>query len=167
MNRQVCEQVRDRLPELVAGTLEDEEVRRLGDHLSGCSDCRREESILRALLAARPDPPPELAARIRTRIREELGAPGRAHPSGPALGWRPRRGPIWALPAAALVVLSLGVGILWQGETPEVILEPTEVAVEEPLPESWLWDDGMVAGAPVLEGLTEEELETLLEEMEG
>ena len=41
------------------------------------------------------------------------------------------------------------------------------MASQEPLPEAWLWDDGVVAGAPVLDDLTDAELEALLEEMEG
>ncbi len=41
------------------------------------------------------------------------------------------------------------------------------VASQEPLPEAWLWDDGMVAGAPVFDGLSDEDLEALLKEFEG
>jgi hypothetical protein len=40
------------------------------------------------------------------------------------------------------------------------------VASEEPIPEAWLWDDGMVAGAPVFDDLTDAELEALIQEME-
>ena len=118
-------------------------------------------------------PPAGLEERIKARVREDLAA--RATPKAeesdpnviPLFRWS-SRAPAWALSAAAVVVLSLGIGVLWNGEDlPEVDQSPVQVASEEPLPEAWLWDDGLVAGAPIYDGLTDEELEALIQELEG
>ena len=69
--------------------------------------------------------------------------------------------------AAAILVLAFGTKVVMDGMAPEIVLDPIAVAAQEPLPEAWLWDDGMVAGAPVFDGLSDEDLEALLEELEG
>ena len=170
MKNLTCERVRDLLPEWLAGSLGGEGPAAVREHLSGCAVCRQEEALLRAVLAVRPEPPAGLEARIQARVRAELPA-GLEGEERRVLAFR-RRGwrswtPAWALSAAALVALSLGIGVVWNGETPAVTSEPLEVAAQEPLPEAWLWDDGLVAGAPVYEDLTDEELQALIEEMEG
>jgi hypothetical protein len=65
------------------------------------------------------------------------------------------------------VILALGTGVIWNRRVPDVVQDAIVVASQDPLPEAWLWDDGMVAGAPVFDGLSDEELEALLEEFEG
>jgi hypothetical protein len=170
MKNPECESVRDHLPEWVGGALDGEELARVEEHLSSCPGCRGEEEVVRALLEIRPEAPVGLEARIQARLREELSVDGEASGKNariiPFFGRR-RWAPTWAFSAAALVVLSLGIGVIWDGQAPEVTLDPMEVAVQEPLPEAWLWDDGMVAGAPVYDGLTDEQLETLIQELEG
>jgi hypothetical protein len=69
--------------------------------------------------------------------------------------------------AAAIVVLALGTKVVMDRMGSEMVLDPIAVATQEPLPESWLWDDAMVAGALVLDGVSDEDLEALLEELEG
>jgi len=66
-----------------------------------------------------------------------------------------------------VVVLALGTGVIWHNRTSDPTLDPILVASEEPIPEEWLWDDGMVAGAPVFDDLSDEDLEALIEEYEG
>ena len=165
-----CESVRDHLPEWVGGALDGEELARVDEHLSSCPQCRGEAEVVRALVEIRPEPPVGLEARIQARLREELSGDREGFERDartiPLFGRR-RWAPTWALSAAALVVLSLGIGVIWDGQAPEVTLDPMEVAVQEPLPEAWLWDDGMVAGAPVFDGLSDEQLETLIQELEG
>lgn len=165
-----CDEVRDHLPGWVLGDLPEREAEEIRTHLSSCTDCREMEEVVRGVLHSRPPVPPELADRIRARLRQELaGATDipAADPSVTRLTRKTRWAPAWALSAAALVILSLGIGVVWNGETPETPMDPMEVAVEEPLPEAWLWDDGIVAGAPTLDGLSDEELEALIQELEG
>jgi hypothetical protein len=166
-----CEKVGELLPDWVAEILEDQRVAEVREHLSSCAECADEEKLIRTLFESRPRAPQGLEARIQNRVREEMArsgdSPAAVVPLERRRLWAWSLAPTWGLSAAALVVLSLGIGVLWEGRSPEVTLEPLEVAVEEPVPEAWLWDDGMVAGAPVYDGLTDEELEALIEEWEG
>jgi hypothetical protein len=164
--------MREVLPEWILGTLGPELRTEMTRHLASCPDCGREEEVLRRLLSVRPMPPEGLAARIQARLKEEIAIG--SEPESPKtprdvmpLFRRHRWTPTWALSAAAVVILSLGIGIVWNGaEIPEVGQRSSQDATEEPAPEAWLWDDGMVAGAPVFDGLTDDQLETLIEELE-
>ena len=173
MNGPTCDDIRDLLPDRVHGTLEPEVEVAVREHVSSCPECAEEETLLRRLLASRPEPPTGLEARIRGRVREEaIGVEAEGSPDGVSevipLFRRRRWAPSWALSAAAVVILSLGVGVIWNGEEiPEIGQDPIQVAAEEPAPEAWLWDDGIVAGAPVYDGLTDAELEALIQELEG
>lgn len=160
MNGARCERIRDLLPERSRGLLSAAKEAEVEAHLTSCPGCGREAEVVEALFQARPEPPEDLAARIQARVREEMAA---VEGGGLLPSWLPS----WALPAAAVVILALGTGILMDERTPEVTGDPLQVAVQESAPEEWLWDDGMVAGAPVFEDLTEEELTALLEEFEG
>lgn len=168
MNRPDCGEVQELLPDWVSGLLDSDRVEGVEAHLSSCPSCREEGALVRTILEARPKPPQGLQERIQARVREEM-AGGRGTSAAREL--QPKRlwsyTPAWVLSAAALAILSLGVGVLWEDGTPEVTVEPVEVASQEPLPEAWLWDDGVVAGAPVYDDLTDEELQALIEEMEG
>lgn len=165
-----CEEVKDLLPEWTADLLVHARREAVETHLPDCAECREEAELLRAVLASRPTAPEGLEARIQARVREDFSRAPATH-EGTVRALRPRPGrlwaPAWALSAAALAALSLGIGVLWNGNLPEVTIEPVEVASQEPLPEAWLWDDGVVAGAPVFDDLTDEELQALIEEMEG
>lgn len=173
MSGQDCDRIRDVLPEWAVGALDAEGREAVGKHLSVCPDCAAEVEVLRAVLASRPEPPAGLEARIQARVREELQGLGAGEVPPGAAGVIPlfrlnRWAPAWALPAAAVVILSLGIGVVWSGGNgPEIQQGPVQVAVDEPLPESWLWDDGLVAGAPMYDGLTDEQLEALIQELEG
>ena len=170
-----CETVRDRLPEFSAGGGTPEEEGMIEAHLGSCADCRRDLEVIRVLRGVRPEVPSDLEARIQARIREELTREGSAAAGSdsretvhaiPIFGRR-RFAPAWALSAAAVVILALGTGVIWNRQAPDLIQDPILVASQEPLPEAWLWDDGMVAGAPVFDGLSDEDLEALLKEFEG
>jgi len=173
MSGQGCDGIRDLLPEWALGALDSEAGAKVKEHLTSCGDCGMEMRLLQALLASRPEPPLGLEDRIRARVTEEMEGARRVEASGRGAGVIPlvrrsRWAPAWALSAAAVVVLSLGIGVIWNGETvPEIGEEAIQVAVDEPLPEAWLWDDGLVAGAPVFDGLTDEQLEALIQELEG
>lgn len=168
-----CKGVRDLLPERILGVLAPDLAAPLEEHLSSCSECSGEESLLRTVLTSRPEVPPSLASRIQARLRQEMaigrrpGAEREPVSLLSRLSLRPRA-PAWVLSAAAVAVLSLGIAVVWNGEElPDVGQDPIQVVSEEPIPEAWLWDDGVVAGAPVFDGLTDQELEALIEELEG
>jgi anti-sigma factor RsiW len=173
MSERDCGRVRDILPDWVLGNLDPESRTVVERHILSCRECAREEEVLRGVLAARPSPPADLEARIQARVRAEMVAAAevkapRTEASVIPLFRRRRWAPAWALSAAAVAILSLGIGVMWNGaEVPEVGVDPIQVTDEEPIPEAWLWDDGMVAGAPVYDGLTDEQLEALIQELEG
>jgi len=134
-----------------------------------------ESEVVMALRGARPEIPPDLEARVQARVREEMtrkrdrvaeeasGDRNRVIPIFNRPGWAPA----WALSAAAVVILALGTSVIWKQKAGDLLQDPIVVASQEPLPEAWLWDDGIVAGAPVFDGLSDEDLEALLEEFEG
>jgi predicted anti-sigma-YlaC factor YlaD len=105
-----CDDVRERLPEHLLGTLEGEadlEVRR---HLRGCAGCRAEMVLLgeglttfaRAVHDRRP--PSELRDRVLTVLEEEW----RDHPI--VIPEARPRGARWLVAAAAIVALVVAVG---------------------------------------------------------
>jgi hypothetical protein len=170
-----CEIVRDLLPERAVGSSPAEEGDPVEAHLRSCPDCQRELFLIQAVRSGRPEVPPELEARIHARIRGEFeeaadpsidGVSSRSDAAQPVIGRR-RWSPAWVLSAAAMVILALGTRLIWNQGDPEIVQDPIVVASQEPLPESWLWDDGIVAGAPVFDGLSDEDLQALLEELEG
>lgn len=160
MNSVECGRVRELIP-LWARRLEREDVARAGKapirhagptaqvtaqveaHLAACRECRAELELARALFRSRPAVPEGLADRIVMRLRQERE--GARHPA-------------WALTAAAIAALALGIGL--HGDVPDPDAPPF---AQEPA-ETWTWDpeDGVVAGAPMLDDLTDQDLTVLL-----
>jgi hypothetical protein len=180
MTRMTCDEVRDLLPEMAREGPPAADRPALEEHLRTCQDCRIELEVLRVVRGALDSSlqvPAGLEARIQDRIREELpeAAGGRAglgsgEPVGKVVPLFPRRlrPPAWALSAAAVVILGLGTAIILHERGPDLVQDPiVVVASQDPVPEAWLMDDGMVAGAPVFDGLSDEDLEALLEEFGG
>jgi hypothetical protein len=110
-----CEEVRERLPEHVLGTLDDVSDLAIRRHLRGCAGCRHEMDALGEGLAlfARAahdtEPPPELEDRVMTTLADEWrdASPTNATPARGAARWA------WLTAAAVAValVLSLTWGI--------------------------------------------------------
>jgi hypothetical protein len=73
--------------------------------------------------------------------------------------------PAWALAAAAVAVLALGTPSLMERLNQPGSGLPGMEDLEATTP-VWLAERSLVAGAPVLESLTDEQLARLLEEME-
>lgn len=150
MNESRCETVRERLPDFVGGRLAPADASLVEAHLGECEECREEAMLVEFVYAARPLAPESLAPRIQRASRT-----GVRHASRP---W-------WGLAAASVAAVALGIGVMSQ-EGPAVAEDdvPGFVAGAE---ESSLWvaDDGLVAGAPALDGLSDDALLTLLEEM--
>jgi hypothetical protein len=110
-----CEQVRERLPEHVLGTLEGADDDAVRKHLRGCAGCRAEMLALGDGMAAFAvavhdrTPPPELRDRVRTVLEEEW----RQDIHTDELAERRRRMPrILAVAAAVALVASLGFGVV-------------------------------------------------------
>ena len=150
MNEARCEMVRERLPDFIGGRLAPADAALVEAHLGGCPECGDEAALLRLLFAARPAAPAELERRIEGSTR------------------RARRGayhPWWGLAAASVAAVALGIGVMSRDtpaveevEVPGIVAEVEETSL-------WVADDGLVAGAPALEGLSDEALLLLLDEM--
>jgi hypothetical protein len=155
MSEMNCEAVADLLPDWIADRLGPAEAARVDAHVRACADCAADAAVVRALRAARPAVPAGLSDRIAAGLREdEVAVPAAG---GAWSGWRR-----WATSAAAVLVLAVGTFVLRAGD-PAASVDLGAVAVEESV---WIADDGIVAGAPVLDGLSEDALAALLEEME-
>lgn len=164
-----CDSARDRLPDLVAGAPDGEETAALRGHLSECPSCRHELDLIRRLRAARLSAAGHLEARVRRALADEdrrrSGPVRPAGEGGSGHGWwaRWRR---WSLPAAAAAVALVVAGLLFERSGPEGVAEAPE-EWETTAGALWPSDDGALAGAPLLDDLSEDDLLTILEEMEG
>jgi predicted anti-sigma-YlaC factor YlaD len=150
MSEAHCEMVRERLPDFVGGRLAPEDVALVEAHLGECPECGDEAALVRLLFAARPAAPAELAERIGGSTR---------------MARRRMYHPWWGVAAASVAAMALGIGVI-SGDAPaveELAVPGIVVGVEET--SLWVADEGLVAGAPALEGLSEEALQVLLEEM--
>ena len=150
MTDHTCEGAKDLLPGLVRGELSSEECARVEAHVSACVSCSDEVVLLRLLSATTPLPPAGLAGEIKEAVARDGARPGRSFH--------------WQFPAAATIVLALGTAVIWQRS--ETLPETSQLA-EEAFVMVWSDDDALVADAPMLEDLTEEELAVLLEELGG
>lgn len=145
-----CASVRDRLPLHYLGLLTLAEDGGLDAHLEHCSACRDEAAWVRRLQCARSEPPAGLSARI------VAAAMDRPLPSRRRASW------LWALPAAALFVLALGIGTIWNGENPEEIWS---LALEPESTMRWFGNDWVVADDPQLHALPDDVLRQILVEL--
>jgi hypothetical protein len=132
----------------VGNRLGDEDIRAVEEHLPGCSECLAELELAQLILASRPGAPTGLAERVTRAVAADRKTVSR---------------PWWGLTAAAVAALALGIGI-----SSNDAREPVEVpgyAYEAEEGEVWLSDDGLMAGAPVFDGLSEESLLELLDDL--
>lgn len=130
-------------------------------HLEACASCAAEHRFLRVAMASRPEPPHDLGLRILTRaLTQGVAVPLRpgtvpARASSPS----PRRFLSWSgTAAAAVLVLALGLSLVARGTVGTDEGEPALLAALEDGSYGWWGDEWMVAGAPYLEGLSDETL---------
>ncbi len=145
-----CAWVGEHLPEWAAGALPSAETAALDVHLEGCASCRADAEVVRLIRAGRPAVPDVLADRIRDGIPRRRVAS--SHP------W-------WGLGAAAVAVLAVGIGVMSSGGGVSNVTVPAYAAADTTEGTMWLSDDGLIAGAPALDGLSDQALEELLQEM--
>ena len=159
-----CERVSDLLPDYVGGRLTGDAVAAVRSHLAGCADCDAEARALRALLADRVAAPAGLHAGVvaaalarRPRRRRIL---------------RPRSLVLAASVAAALLLARQLVespdGSGSETESPDTTVasadDPLWTDNLEPPYSGFPGVDGVVAGGVLLDDLSVEQLEALLEE---
>ncbi len=164
-----CEEARERLPDRGRGRLAPREEAALEAHLTACADCASEARLVGVLLASRPAPPPELGTRIRVAVSADAAGRQLAKLGGRGPRTRWLGVPRWILAATAALVLALGTGLYWHdvtgGGAGDVGAVALGDAALDPVPDPWIDDDAVVAGAPVLDGLSADALAALLEEM--
>ena len=144
-----CARAKDLLPEFVRDEL-GEERRWIAEHVKVCVDCQQEVELLRRIHTDTVRIPAGLASDIKDAVAREHRSPR----------WSVR----WAVPAAAAVALALGTAVVW-----EKVRALPEVGPlgREPFVVVWPSDDDDVAGAPTLEGLSDDDLRILFEELGG
>jgi len=169
-----CADVNDRLPDVAVGAIPVEIRHEVERHLRGCAACSDTWATVQALSATRPTVPTDLESRIRRAVHAEVAAPEASvltldtrRPAGRSRSMRP---PAWMLAAAALLVLAVGTPLMVD-RMPQApgTAEAAELAMAERTltPSVWASDDGLIAGSPALDGLSDAALLALLEELEA
>lgn len=158
MTKIECADVKDLLPEWVRSELTESDRARVSQHISSCASCAEEVEFLERIQAAAFGTPASLASEIKSALAADM-----ASSAGGGYG-RARRFADWRLPAAATVVLALGTGVIWQRMQALPEVGPLG---QDPFAVVWPSDDEDVAGVPMLEDLSDEDLALLLEELGG
>ncbi len=150
MNQTECGAVRESIPDVVAGEASEAVVALVQAHVLECAECAEELELARALHASRATIPVDVSGAVLARLRREARVSTR---------------PWWGVSAAAVAALALGIGITG-GPTSDVVPDAgVEAVAEAEEEELWLSDDGVLAGAPVFEALSDEALADLLDEL--
>jgi anti-sigma factor RsiW len=157
---------RDALPDVASGRADAATRTRVLDHVESCAGCAAELRLLGGLYAGRPVLPDRLAERITGAVRADLPGAGRTARRSARRSARFVI-PAWALAAAALAGVAIGIPSLVERMGVTAPGSGAGLDALEAVGGLWISEDPMVAGAPVLESLTDEELARLLEEMEG
>ena len=151
MSHTDCGMIREYLPDAAADRLGSDTLAVVEGHLASCADCEAELELIQMLRAAPPAVPTELADHVATAVR---------------VSRRPARRPWWGISAAAVAALALGISVSTERREQIDLAVPGFVS-ETAEGELWLSDDGLLAGEPSLEGLSDEALMELLEELEA
>lgn len=148
MSHDECGTIRELLPDYGTARLDSGSVSLVERHLTTCEECRAEADLVRLLHASRAAVPSGLAGRITRRALSER---------------RVLHRPWWGISAAAVAALALGIG--FNGSTPGPAAVGGDFAYETEEGDLWLSDDGLLAGAPAIDALSDEALLELLDEL--
>jgi anti-sigma factor RsiW len=148
MNQDMCGATRESIPDYVGGRLQDFDAGAVERHVAGCRECEAELALARSIFASRAAVPDALLDRLLVSLARERQ---------PARTW-------WGISAAAVAALALGIGI---ASDPSAVA-PVDVpgfAYEVQEGDIWVSDDGLLAGAPMFDGLSDDALMQLLNEL--
>ena len=151
MNNEACGTVRELIPDFVGGRLAATDVGVVERHVPDCAECAAELALARVVLASRLAPPPQLLERLLRSVESVRTQPART--------W-------WGISAAAVAALALGIGIS-SDPAAQIPVDVPGYAYEVEEGDIWLSDDGLVAGAPLFDGLSDDALLQLLDELSG
>jgi hypothetical protein len=150
MSNMKCETVREWVPDYVSGRLARLDDISVRSHLKACDECRAEVELARLIFESRVDVPDGLANRVRDAVRYDRTSVSR---------------PWWGITAAAVAALALGIG--FSSDRPEQSESAIPGYAYELDDENlWLSDDGLIAGAPALDALSDEALLQFLDELD-
>ena len=149
MKETQCGSIREHISASGGNRLTADEVASVEAHVAECDECRAEFELVRVIFGSRAIVPTGLAERVARAVSHDTRTPQRA--------W-------WGLTAAAVAALALGVGITSEPSISGDFDVP-DFAYEIEDGDLWFSDDGLIAGAPVLDGLSVEVLLELLDEL--
>jgi len=149
MSDTTCESVRELIPDLMSDRLELGERTSVEGHVSSCAECAAELELAQLLWMSRAEVPEGLSDRLRAAMRSRKISARRR--------W-------WGLSVAAAAALALGIGLASKSG-PEVEVTVPGYAYEVVEGSIWLSEDGLLAGAPSFDGLSDEALDQLLDEL--
>jgi hypothetical protein len=145
-----CETVREWVPDYVSGRLARLDDTSVRSHLKACDECRAEVELARLIFESRVDVPDGLANRVRDAVRYDRTSVSR---------------PWWGITAAAVAALALGIGFSsYRPEQSESAIPGYAYELDDE--NLWLSDDGLIAGAPALDALSDEALLQFLDELD-
>jgi anti-sigma factor RsiW len=167
-----CDRVRDLLPDYAQGRLAPVQANQVKRHVAQCDDCTVELAVLDVLGAGAVVPPPDLARRVEIALDAELAG---ASPGAPEIRLRRARRPWWRsfwTPAAVLATAAAAFMVTRAVDTASkdpldsaATLVARDTAVVAPYGD-WPGADGEVAGLAMLDDLSAQQLQTLLDRME-
>jgi len=153
MNEQMCVTVRELIPDFVADRLPGSDLAEVDRHVLECADCADELDLARAIFATRPSVPEGLLERLTSTVTTVT----KVRQLQPTRAW-------WSVVAAAVAALALGIGIS-SGPVTQVPIDVPGYAYEVEEGDIWVSDDGLLAGAPLFDDLSDDALLQLLDEL--
>jgi hypothetical protein len=150
MNSQMCGTIRERIPDLVGDRLSGVDRTEVELHVRECGECASELELARTLYTSRPPVPAGLLERLLDSVHV-------VRPRQPSRTW-------WHVSAAAVAALALGIGIS-SDPAGQVPIDVPGYAYEVEEGDIWVSDDGLLAGAPLFDDLSDDALLQLLDEL--